>query len=195
MNNQIDEAIEILKKGGIIIYPTDTAFGIGCRIDNAAAVKKLFSIRQRPLNKPSPVLFDTIKRVENYVQAISPEARDLMNKYWPGALTLVLPAITLNVNSLVLGEDLSIGCRIPDHDVPLQLIKGLGVPIIGTSANFSGKLTPYRVEDLDPALTSLVDMVIPGFTNGQKESTVINCTQYPFTVLRQGAISIGNIES
>ena len=99
--NNLEQAIDVLKQGGIIIYPTDTAFGIGCRIDDSNAVQKLFTIRKRPLNNPTPVLFDSVDLVRKYVKEIPENAQELMDTYWPGALTLVLGAKTDSVNSLV----------------------------------------------------------------------------------------------
>lgn len=191
MHDQIEQASRILKDGGIIIYPTDTAFGIGCRIDDSQALEKLFRLRQRPLNKPMPVLFDSIDLVKEYVTDIPPQAEMLMEKYWPGALTIILPANRDKLAKLVVGET-GIGCRIPDHEVPLTLIKKLGVPIIGTSANFAGEPTPYTVEDLNPKLIELVDFVVKGKTYVQETSTVIDCTQKDIKILRQGAIRIIN---
>jgi tRNA threonylcarbamoyl adenosine modification protein (Sua5/YciO/YrdC/YwlC family)/tRNA threonylcarbamoyl adenosine modification protein YjeE len=187
----IKQAVEVLKVGGIVIFPTDTAFGIGCRVDSQASVKKLFELGQRPLTKATPVLFDSIDQVSSYVNEISKDVReDLMGKYWPGALTIVLDAQTKKVNSLVLGGGTTIAARIPGNEVIQSIIKGVGVPIIGTSANFNGKLTPYRYGDLDPRLCELVDYVVPGVCELKKESTVIDCTGKPWKVLRQGAIVV-----
>ena len=119
MVTDIPHAIELIKKGGIIIYPTDTAFGIGCRIDNEAAVSKLFSIRERPVNKATPVLFSSLEMAEEFVTDIPEDVRPLLKKYWPGALTVILPADLKKVPSLIRGGGLGIGCRVPNHEVPL----------------------------------------------------------------------------
>ncbi len=190
MKIDISQAIETVKQGGIIIYPTDTAFGIGCRIDDMDAIRKLFSIRERPSNKATPVLFSSLEMVEDYVTAIPEDVRPLLKKYWPGALTVVLLAVTQKVPSLVRGGGLGIGCRIPSHEVPLEIINALGIPIIGTSANFAGEPTPYKMADINSRLISLVDFIVPGTTSVQKESTVIDCTQNQWKVLRKGAIDL-----
>src|SRR3989344_5775452 len=91
MNENIKKAVEVLKRGGIVIFPTDTAFGIGCVIDNAEAVEKLFKIRKRPLTQATPVLVDTVKMAQDFLQPIPGEVVDkLIEPYWPGALTIVL---------------------------------------------------------------------------------------------------------
>ena len=190
MNNDIKKAAEIVKKGGLIIFPTDTAFGIGCRIDNEDAVKRLFTIRKRPFNNPTPVLFSSISMVEEYVTNIPEEVMPLLEKYWPGALTVILSAEISKVPDLVRGGGLTLGCRIPKHEVPLEIVKSIGVPIIGTSANFAGKPTPYYFEDLDKDLLKEVDLVIGGQAFEHKESTVIDCTQNPWKILRKGAVII-----
>lgn len=187
----IDKAVIILKEGGIIIFPTDTAFGIGCRIDNSEAVEKLFRIRKRPLTKAPPVLFESIEMVKKYTESIPSEVENtLMQQYWPGALTIILPANRDKVPSLVRGGGLTIGTRIPDHDTVLSLIRGVGVPLIGTSANFHGESTPYDFSDLDQELLSLVDGAVEGTCKTKKASTVVDCTVSPWKVLRQGAIQI-----
>lgn len=191
MNKYREEAITILKQGGIVIFPTDTAFGIGCRMDNEQAVEKLFSIRKRPSKQAVPVLFNSIELVEQYVLDIPEKVRsELMDKYWPGALTIILPADMKKVPKLVRGGGMSIGTRIPAHEVPLSLISAIGVPLIGTSANFHGEPTPYRLADIDPKLYRLVNYVVPGTTSIKKESTVIDCTIEPWQIRRQGAIAI-----
>ena len=191
MTREIKEAIKVLKQGGIVIYPTDTAFGIGCRMDDEEAVKKLFSVRKRPNSQAVPLLCDSIGMVISYVTAV-PETveKELMLKYWPGALTIVLPANIEKIPGLVRGGGVTIGMRIPSHEVPLSLISGLGVPLIGTSANFHGEPTPYKFADLNPMLYNLVDYVIPGTTSIGKESTVIDCSQEVWEIKRQGAIHI-----
>jgi len=191
MDNKIQEAIKVLKQGGIVIFPTDTAFGIGCRMDDVQAVEKLFSIRKRSPQQAVPVLFNSVEMVEKYTLGIPQKVRsELMEKYWPGALTIILPANLTKVPKLIRGGGVSIGTRIPAHEVPLSLITGLGVPLIGTSANFHGEPTPYKLADIDPKLHHLVDYLVPGTTTLQKESTVIDCTKEPWEIRRQGAVKL-----
>jgi len=190
MTDEIKKAITVVRQGGIIIYPTDTAFGIGCRADDETVIQKLFSIRQRPASQAMPILFDSIDLVKKYVDFIPESVEPLLAKYWPGALTVILMAKLNKIPSLALGGGLSIGCRIPDHEVPIGIIDGLGVPIIGSSANFAGEPTPYSYSEVDPKLMSLVDYVVPGVTFAHKESTVIDCTQKQWKILREGAIRL-----
>ncbi len=200
MNKNILEAIKVLKGGRIVIFPTDTAFGIGCRMDNEKAIKRLFKIRKRPLNQPTSVLVDSFEMAQDYLLPIDKEAVNrLINKYWPGVLTLILYCIKEKVPALIRGGGNTLGVRMPDNEIALSLIKGVGVPILGPSANFHGEKTPYRSEDLNPKLVKLVDYVVTGECIGRKAwfasntaSTVIDCSKTPWRIIRQGAIKISN---
>lgn len=187
-----NQAIEILKNGGIVIFPTDTAFGIGCRMDDEKVVERLFKIRKRPSSMATPVLVDSIKMTFEYLELISVDVYKLMNKYWPGALTIVFPCKSSRVPSLVRGGGSTIGFRIPDNKIIREIIKGVRVPVLGPSANFHGEKTPYKFEDLDPELIKLVDLVVKGKTSAGDISTVIDCSVKPWKVLREGAIKVEN---
>ena len=191
MNEDIQKAIAVLKDGGIVIFPTDTAFGIGCRIDNENSVKRLFEIRKRPETKATPVLVDTVTMAQKYVEQIPKDVIDkLIEPYWPGALTIVLQSRINKVPLLVRGGGDSIGVRIPNHPIARNLIREVGIPLLGPSANFAGDATPYTFEDLDPKLRKLVDYVVPGECSIKQASTVIDCTQKPWKILREGAIKL-----
>jgi L-threonylcarbamoyladenylate synthase len=190
----INEAIHILKQGGIVIYPTDTAFGIGCRIDDEKSVERLFKLRKRPENQPTPVLVGSLEMALDYLLSpISNNVRHLMGKYWPGALTIVYPCLVDKVPPLVRGKGKNLGVRMPDHDVAVTLINGVGVPILGPSANFHGESTPYSFGQLDGKLIKLIDYVIPGRGKTGNVSTVVDCSVKPWKILRQGAINIDPI--
>lgn len=191
MNVEIQKAIQVAREGGIIVFPTDTAFGIGCRIDREDAVERLFKLRHRPLTKAVPVLFDSLEMVKAYTRNLNQDCIDtLIKPHWPGALTIILSANLEKVPSLIRGGESTIGVRIPNHKDALALIQGVGVPFVGTSANFAGEPTPYTFSDLDPELLEVVDYVMQGECTLKKESTVIDTTIFPWKILRQGAVSI-----
>lgn len=191
MSKHIQQAVEVLKQGGIVIYPTDTAFGIGCVIDDGKAVKRLFKIRKRPENKATPVLVDTVKMAQDYLEPISQEVIDkLIEPYWPGALTIILPCKTERVPSFVRGGGSTLGLRIPNHPITRSLIRNLGIPILGPSANFAGEKTPYSFKELNPQLVKLVDYIVPGECTTKQSSTVIDCSARPWKILRPGAVTI-----
>jgi|SRR3989344_4617728 len=191
IKNEIIKAVKILKNGGIVVFPTDTAFGVGCRIDDEKAVKRLFEIRRRPKEKATPVLVDTVIMAQNYLMPIPKDVIDnLIEPYWSGALTIILPCQIKKVPALVRGEGSTLGVRIPNHPVVRSIIKNVGVPILGPSANFHGERTPFKFEDLDPKFIKLVDYVVPGECTIKQPSTVINCSVKPWKILREGAIKV-----
>ena len=190
MSKDIKKAIEVLKKGGIVIFPTDTSIGIGCRIDNKESLKRLFEVRRRPENKPLLALVDSIKMAEDYLLPIPKKVTDrLIKKYWPGPLTIVLKCKVDKVPSLVRAGN-TLGVRFPDNSELLKLIKGVGVPIVAPSANFTGAKTPFKFEDLDENLVKLVDYALEGESLLKKPSTVIDCSRKPWRTIRQGAMEI-----
>lgn len=191
MNNSIKKAIEILQNGGIVIFPTDTAFGIGCLVDDKKAVERLFKIRRRPETQAMSILVDTVTMAKKYVDAIPQDVIDkLIESYWPGALTIVLKAKKNAVPVLVRGGGKTIGVRIPNHKITRALMQGLGVGLLGPSANFHGEQTPYKFEDLNRELIQLVDYVIPGVCPIGMASTVIDCTKKPWKIIREGAVKL-----
>ena len=174
-----------------MIFPTDTAFGVGCRIDNQKAVERLFRIRKRPKTQATPVLVDTVKMAQDYLMPIPKEViSQLIEPYWPGALTLILDCNIVRVPSLVRGGGKTLGVRIPNHPITRAIIRGVGVPILGPSANFHGEKTPYQIQDLDPKFIKLVDFVVDGECPVGQQSTVIDCASKPWKIIRQGALKL-----
>jgi L-threonylcarbamoyladenylate synthase len=191
MNRQIDEAVKVLNQGGIIIFPTDTAFGIGCRVDNEKAVQRLFKIRNRPPSQATPILVNGLGMAKEYAAEIPEKViQNLIKPFWPGALTIVLKANEDKVPVLVRGGGETVGMRMPSYPTMLKIISQIGVPVLGPSANFHGEKTPFKFKDLDMKLVSLVDYVLEGECSIQEASTVIDCTKRRWEILRQGAIQV-----
>ena len=191
MQDKVMEAVEIINKGGIVVFPTDTAFGIGCRIDDENAVRRLFTLRRRPETQATPVLVSSLEMAQEYLESIPEEVKKkLIDVYWPGALTIILQSRIEKVPSLVRGGMHTLGVRMPDHPTALELIKQVGVPILGPSANFHGEKTPYTVEELNKDLVELVDYIIPGECATKQASTVIDCSVDPWKILREGGVAI-----
>jgi len=185
---------EIFRKGGVVIFPTDTAYAIGCRIDNKAAIKRLFKIKNRPEGQATPVLVDSISMAEKYLLSPIPkDVRFFMRKYWPGGLTIIYPCKIKKVPFLVRGGGKTLGVRMPDHKLVLSIIKNIGVPILGSSANFHGLPTPYTFDSLDKKLIKLADWVIKGRCQTGRVSTVVDCSDTSWKILRQGALRIKNL--
>lgn len=188
MEDNIHKAVEVILGGGIVIFPTDTAFGIGCRMDNQTSVDSLFTLRKRPREQATPVLVSSKRMALTYYDHPLYIVRRMMNDYWPGALTIIAPCHEDLVYSPIRGNGKSIGLRMPNNPTILEIINQVGVPILGPSANFHGEPTPYQITDLNPELIKLVDYVVPGECTVKQASTVIDCTTEPYKIIRPGAV-------
>jgi L-threonylcarbamoyladenylate synthase len=191
------ETVEIIRRGGVIIFPTETIYGLGCDATNDVAVQRLLDIKGRSgeAYKPPPVLIAGAKQLEMLVETIPDEARELMRKYWPGSLTLVLPARE-NLSPLLVsgGAAPTIGVRETGHAIARALCEESGVPLIATSANFTGATgraaAPQTLDDIPVELRSLVDAIVDGGAVGGSPSTVVDCTTFPFRIIRQGMVAL-----
>jgi L-threonylcarbamoyladenylate synthase len=190
LQESIQQAITIVREGGIIIYPTDTAYGIGCRIDNSVSVDRLLNIRRRPATQAMPILVDSVKMALTYFDMPSDIVRRLMKEYWPGALTIVSTCKKELIYSPIRAGKDTVGIRMPANNTILEIIKEVGVPVLGSSANFHGGRTPYSAGDLDPELLKLVDFVVTGECAVGQASTVVDCSVNPYVIIRQGAVQL-----
>ncbi len=190
----LQQAVELLRRGGIGAFPTDTVYGLGARIDSESAIRKIFKAKGRGYGQPLPILIAETEQLYQIALKIPPLAWKLAERFWPGGLTLVLPKAPPISELISAGGD-SVGIRLPKHPVPVALIKGLGIPIIGTSANLSSRPSPVTAEDVITQLGEKLDFVIDGGRcPGGKESTIIDLTQQPPRILREGAIPWKEIE-
>ncbi len=192
MDKQVEKAVKVFKNGGIVIFPTDTAIGIGCRIDFVKSVEKVFDIKKRDYSKPLLALVGSMRMARNYVLIPKDVEEKLLKKYWPGGLTVFLKCDSDKVPSIVRSGTDSLAVRLPAHREVREIINIIGVPILATSANISGRQTPYSLKDVDKELLSRVDFVLNGECTFKKESTIIDCTVKPWKILREGATKISN---
>lgn len=183
------QAIDMFRKGKVAVFPTDTAFGIGCRMDNTEAVSQVFKIKKRGLDNALLVLVDSIEMAEEYVK-FDPRSLTFVKKYWPGGLTIFLPCDKDRVPSIVRAGMDTLAVRMPQHEDMLTIIKEVGVPIIATSANISGEETPYTLDQVSKEILSQVDFVMPGECTFKKESTIIDCSVTPWKKIRDGAVHV-----
>jgi L-threonylcarbamoyladenylate synthase len=188
---QIDEAGEIIRKGGVIAFPTDTVYGLGANPYIVDAVRRIYKIKQRPQNLPLPILLADESGLDAIVTGIPRAARLLMQAFWPGGLTLVLPKADSFPASA--GES-SVAVRIPDYEITRTLIRKAGVPVVGTSANVSSRPSALDAGEVREQLGDTIDMIIDGGRcPGGVESTVVDLTGNTPVVLREGAIAAGKI--
>ena len=182
----IHEARNIVRRGGLVAYPTDTVYGLGCDPFNPEAVER--AVRSKSRSKGSlPVLVESVDVAQAY-GSFNDLATHLAEKFWPGPLTLVVPA-KASFPTSVTGDSLTVGLRIPNHEFAKKLIKSCGGGLIGTSANLSGNPSPNTADQVMKELKDRVDLIIDGGTvlTG-KESTVAKVTEGVVSVLREGAI-------
>ena len=187
---QLQEHYEKLKNGAVIAFPTDTVWGIGCLPSNKIACQKIYSIKQRDGGKPLILLGEKIDDFSPYIQEIPPLARELAKKYWPGALTIIVKKSPLLNDYVSSGMD-TVGLRIPNHPVLLEILKTTG-PLATTSANLSGEPAAMDFEQTRTYIGDKVDFIINDFTIASQgiESTVIIIDNDKYKVLRQGAINL-----
>lgn len=194
LERQIQRGIEILKKGGVIAFPTDTLYGLGADAFNSEAVDRVYEIKQRPRHLAFPLLLADISQITFVAESVPEIAWFLSKRFLPGGLTLVLPK-SASLPSRLGAAGATIAVRIPDHPVPIALIRGLGTPIIGTSANISGRPSPVTAQEVKQQLGSKVDFIIDGGRcPGGIESTVVDVTSGVPVILRQGIIPQHEIE-
>lgn len=189
----ISKAAGIIKRGGVVLFPTKCLYGLGADAFNADAVNKVFRIKQRPFNKPLSVLINDLTYLEKLVRFVPPAASSIIKNFWPGSITIVFEAKdTLPVN-LTAGTG-KIGIRLPKHTVASALVNEAGCPITGTSANISGNAGCSRVSDLDSLIADKLDLMLDaGQLEGGRGSTVVDVTTDLPEILREGAVSAKDI--
>jgi L-threonylcarbamoyladenylate synthase len=184
----IEKAVEVLRGGGLVAYPTDTVYGLAALPTNDVAVEKLFAAKQRRPDQSTPLLIASPRDLMLVTDDVPQVAQNLIRDFWPGGLTIVLRKSPGFRSKAIYGD--TVGVRVPDHIVPRELVRLLGSPITGTSANIAGGAEPLTADDVRSQLGDRVDYVIDGGRcPGGTPSTVVDCTQEPPRILRSGAIS------
>ena len=179
---------DVLHAGGVIVYPTDTLYGLGADPKNPDAVRKLFTIKCRQADQPILLLIKDANEVRDWAADITPRAEELMKKFWPGPLTLVFKARPEVMAELTGGAG-TIGLRVPGNTLTRQLLASLGIALTGTSANITGKPGPRTAQEAAEGIGEMVDMVLDGGgTEGGDPSTVVDVSADEPKVIREGAI-------
>jgi L-threonylcarbamoyladenylate synthase len=185
----IRRAVEVLRSGGLVAYPTDTVYGLGADPTNDDAVHRLFAAKGRDPGQSTPLLIDSPSQLDGIVADVTETARRLMEAFWPGALTIVLTKAPGFSSLAVPGE--TVGVRVPDHPVPRELSRLFGAPVTGTSANRSGpNPEPLTADDVRAQLGDSVDLVIDGGRcAGGLPSTVVDCAADRPRIVRESSIT------
>ena len=175
----VSAAAAVLRGGGLVAFPTETVYGLGADATSPAAIERLNRVKGRPPEKPYSLHIYTAEQIQPFVANIPPAARRLMDRFWPGPLTLVLPA----------DRGGSVGFRLPDHPVALAFLQACGVPVAAPSANRSGAPPPTDAREVLAALDGDIECVLDaGPTRFGRESTVVEVLPDRLEIRREGAV-------
>lgn len=189
----IRSAAQTLRNGGVVVFPTDTVYGVGARAGDGEAVTRIFRAKRRPPERALPLLLADANDLPLVARRLSPAARRLARAFWPGGLTLVVWRAPAFHSTALAGDTVAV--RVPDHPVARRLIELAGEPLATTSANISGAPSPLTAEEAARQIGAAVDLVLDaGPAPGGIESTVVDTTVDPPRILRDGAIARSAIE-
>ena len=184
----VDEAVNVLRQGGLVCFPTDTVYGIGAAAGDNAAVRRLFAVKGRSPDKPIPLLLADASDAA-LVAEVTPLAKTLAARFWPGALTIVMRK-EASYRSLALAGQDTVALRVPDHGFVRSMVRALGEPVTGTSANRAGAPAPVSAAEVAFQMGEMVDLIIDGGRcPARLESTVIDITHDTPEILREGAVN------
>lgn len=195
LQSSMQEAAAQLRAGNPVVFPTDTVYGLGVSVRHASSPAILFQIKGRPSDKPVAWLVGSVDELARYGKNVPDCAFDLARRFWPGPLTIIVPAAD-DVPSCFKSADGTIGLRMPDNATALQLLDLVGNPLATTSANLSGQPAPYCIEDIDEVLAERASAVVSDdLPHGGTSSTVILCSSGDIRVLREGPVSAFDVQS
>jgi tRNA threonylcarbamoyl adenosine modification protein (Sua5/YciO/YrdC/YwlC family) len=184
----INLAATVLRDGGLVVFPTETVYGIGALADSKFGAQEIFEVKVRPLDKPLPWLVENEDALDTYGVDVPEYAHRLAHAFWPGPLTLIVKASD-RVGKDFRAPDGTVALRSPDHEVVIELLQAAGGPIIATSANTSGSPAPGAFEEVEIRIVQAADLSLDGGeTEHQQASTVVDATGPTAVVLREGAI-------
>lgn len=194
VSKDIEKAVAILKRDGVVAIPTETVYGLAANIHSEKAIRRIFEIKQRPLFNPLIVHLHAIDQVSEIAREFPPKAKLLADKFWPGPLTLVLKKQPGVLELITAGKD-TVAIRIPNHPVTLELLRRLPFPLAAPSANPFNRISPTRSAHVEAYFKDTIEMVLEGgdCTRGI-ESTIIGFEAGEPVLYRLGSIAIGDIE-
>lgn len=189
----INLAATVLRDGGIVVFPTETVYGLGALADSKFGPHEIFEVKVRPSNLPIPLLVETEDALDTWGVDVPQYAHDIAREFWPGAVTLVVKAGE-RVPKDFRAPDGTIGLRSPNHEVVLELLAAAGGPIFATSANTHGNPAPGSFDEVEPRIIAAADLALDGGeTAHQVASTVVLCTGPAPVVVREGAVPFDKI--
>lgn len=193
-SNPIDQAVNLLKKGRLVAFPTETVYGLGADARNPEAIKKIFTAKQRPIDHPLIVHIGSVNELSDWAREIPPVVLQLARVFWPGPLTLILKKAP-SISALVTGNQDTVGLRIPCHPIALSLLQRFGSGIAAPSANRFGKISPTTAAAVQEELNDSVDLILEGGDcDVGLESTILDLSGTTPAILRPGMITAKEIE-
>jgi len=194
VSEEVRRAAEILRRGGLVAFPTETVYGLGADASSAAAVARLYAVKGRPGSHPVIVHFATVEQAFSWAREVPDAARRLAARFWPGPLTLILKRAP-HAGDFVTGGQDTIGLRVPAHPAAQALLREFGGPIAAPSANRFGRVSPTCAEHVRQDLGTAVDLVLEGGSSEVGiESTIVDLSRGRAVLLRPGAISPAELE-
>ncbi|MBI4496460.1 MAG: threonylcarbamoyl-AMP synthase [Chloroflexi bacterium] len=190
----VRRAVAALRRGGVIAFPTDTVYGVGAALSHPDAIARIYTIKERPPDKPLQVLLADVGQIPLVARAVPGPAQRLAARFLPGGLTLVLWRTPAVPDVVTTGGE-TVAVRVPDHPLFLALARALGEPVVATSANRSGQPSPVTAEEVAAQLGGRVDLILDGGRCPMaRDSTVLDLTVSPPRVLREGAVPRAALE-
>jgi L-threonylcarbamoyladenylate synthase len=187
-DDELMPAVHAIQNGGIVAFPTDTFYGLAVDPGSSAAVRKLFQVKHRPADQPSPLIAESLSQVADHVGALTPLAKQLASKFWPGPLTLIIAASSELCAEVTQGTG-TVAVRVPDHRVARALAGAVGHAMTSTSANLSGLPPLSSPDDVAASLGDTIDVLVDaGSAPGGMPSTIINASGTDPILVRPGAV-------
>src|SRR5207237_3872987 len=188
LEDQLVPAASAIQSGGVVAFPTDTFYGLAVDPRSGAAIRKIFELKERSDTRAIPLIAESITQVTDCVGTLTPLAERLALQYWPGPLTLIIPA-SAELNAELTGRTGRVAVRVPDHAVARTIARLVGCAITSTSANVSGLPSPSTADEVAATLGSLIDVLVDaGAAPGGLPSTIIDVTAATPVLVRPGAV-------
>lgn len=184
----IEEIVNVLESGGLVLAPSDTVYGILGDASNEDTINKVFEAKQRNRNKSLILLVNGLSMLNEYVENITPLEEELINKFWPGKLTIIFKKNN-KVSNLLTGGKNTIAVRFPNNDFLLEIISKINRPLFSTSANISNNKTITSTSNIDSELLDYIDLVVDGGEINASSSTIVICENDNINILRDGELS------
>lgn len=193
-DDELDEIVDIIKRDGIVVFPTETVYGIGGNALSENVIKNIYNIKKRPQEKALNILVKNKEEIKKYAYISNELEEEIIDKFMPGPITIILKKRKSQIPDLLTGNNDTIGIRIPDNHIVKKILEKCNFPIAAPSANISGKPSSIRLEDIKPDFDGKVDAFIDGGKCKQNiSSTIVKVIDGNIKILREGIISIKDI--